>query len=47
MCIRDSYKALWYNDDVKADHSNIETDNFVTYKRDLMMDELEEAPWKN
>ena len=36
------YKALCYNDDVKADHSNTEeTNNFVAYKADFM-DKLEE-----
>ena len=32
----DQYKALWYNDNVKADHSIIETNNYVTYGRDLI-----------
>ena len=38
------YKALWSNNNVKAELSNIETNNSVTYERDLItMDELEDT----
>ena len=44
MDIMDHNKALWCNDDVKADHSNMETDNFIIYKGDLItMDKIEDA----
>lgn len=38
------YKAVWYIDDLKTDHSTTETDNFTTYEGYLItIEELEEA----
>ena len=32
----DYYKALWSSGNVKGGHSNIETNKFVTYERNLI-----------